>query len=171
MLLSSNNMSDEHFGASRQGKTICWAALLTAAAAGAVHGLFSLYWAMGGGWLLESLGADLIEAFSDSRWLLLRVGLVKIFAGVLPLALARWEWPAPRLSRSACWVGAIVFVLWGGTNTIAGNLVLMGVITPEGGYDGPGMAGHAWLWDPLFLLWGASLTLALLLSPQRRSNR
>lgn len=170
MLLSSNNMSDEHFGASRQGKTICWAALLTAAAAGAVHGLFSLYWAMGGGWLLESLGADLIETFSGSRWLLLPVGLVKIFAGVLPLVLARWEWPAPRLSRSACWVGAIVLVLWGGANTIVGNLVLLGVITPEGGYDGPGMAGHAWLWDPLFLLWGASLTLALLLSPQRRSN-
>ena len=166
-------MSDQDHRArsSRQDNTICWIALLTAAAAGTVHGLFSLYWAMGGDWLLESLGDDLIEAFSDSRWLLLPVGLVKIFAGVLPLVLARWEWPAPRLSRSACWVGAIVLVLWGGANTIAGNLVLMGVITPEGGYDGPGMVGHAWLWDPLFLLWGASLTLALSLTRQRRNNR
>lgn len=119
--------------------------------------------------MLESLGADLIETFADSRWLLLPVGLAKIFAGLLPLMLERWGWPASHLSRSACWIGAIVLVFWGGANTIVGNLVLMRVITPEGGYDGPGMVGHAWLWDPLFLLWGASLVLALTLSRQRRA--
>ena len=164
-------MSDQehHPRSSWDGGTIGRMALWTAAAAGTVHGLFSLYWAMGGGWLLESLGADLIETFADSRWLLLPVGLAKIFAGLLPLMLERWGWPASHLSRSACWIGAIVLVLWGGANTIVGNLVLMGVITPEGGYDGPGMVGHAWLWDPLFLLWGASLMLALALSRQRRA--
>jgi hypothetical protein len=160
---------DPHARFSWDGNTIRRMALLTAAAAGTVHGLFSLYWAVGGDWLLESLGAGLIETFADSRWLLLPVGLAKIFAGVLPLLWARWAWPVPRLSRSACWVGAFVLVLWGGANTIVGNLVLMGVITVEGGYDGPGMVGHAWLWDPLFLLWGASLMLALALSRQRRA--
>src|SRR5699024_7803161 len=162
---------DPHARFSWDGNTIGRMALLTAAAAGTVHGLFSLYWAVGGDWLLESLGADLIETFADSRWLLLPVGLAKIFAGVLPLLWARWAWPVPRLSRSACWVGAFVLVLWGGANTIVGNLVLMGVITVEGGYDGPGMVGHAWLWDPLFLLWGASLVLALSLTRQRRNDR
>jgi len=108
-------MSDQDHRArpSRQGNTICRTALLTTAAAGTVHGVFSLYWSMGGDWLLESLGADLIETFADSRWLL-PVGLAKIFAAVFPLLLARWAWPVPRLSRSACWVGAIVLVLWGG---------------------------------------------------------
>src|SRR5699024_3128897 len=102
-----NAMSDQehHPRSSWDGGTIGRMALWTAAAAGTVHGLFSLYWAMGGGWLLESLGADLIETFADSRWLLLPVGLAKIFAGLFPLLLARWAWPAPRLSRSACWIG------------------------------------------------------------------
>src|SRR5699024_7052662 len=100
---------------------------------------FSLYWAVGGDWLLESLGADLVETFAVSRRLLLPVGLAKVFAGVFPLLLARWAWPVPRLSRSACWVGAFVLVLWVCMITIVGTLVLMGVITVEGGYDGPGM--------------------------------
>jgi hypothetical protein len=144
-------------------------ALLAAAVAGTVHGLFSLYWALGGDWLLESLGHSLNETLADSRWLLLPVGLTKIFAGLLPLLLDGLGWPVRRLSRSACWVGAIGLVLWGGANTGVGNLVLMGVITPDGGYDGPGMVGHAWLWDPLFLIWGASLTLALAASRRHRA--
>lgn len=146
-----------------------WIALLTAAAAGTVHGLFSLYWATGGDWLLESLGQALTATFAESRWLLVPVGLAKIVAGLLPLLLERWTWPAPRLTRSVCWVGAIGLVLWGGANTVVGNLVLMGVIVPEGGYDSPGMVGHAWLWDPLFLIWGTSLAFALVLSRQRRA--
>ncbi|WP_235531315.1 hypothetical protein [Phycicoccus sp. Soil748] len=41
------------------------------------------------------------------------------------------------------------------------NLVLVGAIHPSSGFDRPGMVGHAWLWDPLFLLWGASVVLGL----------
>src|SRR5699024_8187782 len=38
-------------------------ALVVAAVAGVIHGLFSLYWAIGGDWLVESLGHDLQSAF------------------------------------------------------------------------------------------------------------
>ena len=60
------------------------ACVWTACAAGVVHALFSLYWALGGSWLLDTVGAAL--------------------------------------------------------------------------------AGHSWLWDPLFLLWGLALLGYLLLS-------
>jgi hypothetical protein len=55
-------------------------------------------------------------------------------------------------------------VAWGGLNTVTANLVLAGVIRPDGGFDRPGMVGHAYLWDPLFLLWGAALVVALRVS-------
>jgi hypothetical protein len=47
--------------------------------------------------------------------------------------------------------------------------VLAGVIRPEGGDDADAMMQHAYLWDPLFLLWGGALVLSLRLS--RRSLR
>ena len=56
---------------------------------------------------------------------------------------------------------ATVLIFWGGINTVVGNLVLGGAIEPSGGYDRPGMIGHAWLWDPLFLIWGTALAVGL----------
>ncbi len=43
-----------------------------------------------------------------------------------------------------------------------GNLVLAGAVAPDGGYDRAGQVGHAWLWDPLFLVWGIALVVGLL---------
>ena len=61
-----------------------------------------------------------------------------------------------------CWLGAVALLLWGGVNTFTANLVLAGVLNPGDGFDRDGMVGHAWLWDPLFLLWGVALSVALL---------
>ena len=63
--------------------------------------------------------------------------------------------------RGCRWVGAAVLIVWGGLNTVVGNLVLTGVIRPGSGYDRAGMIGHAWLWDPLFLAWGIALVMGL----------
>lgn len=144
-------------------------ALLIAGAAGTIHGLFSLYWAAGGDWLVSTLGRRLVDAFADSRWLLLPVGIVKIAFAVLPSALAKRSWPAREAWRVLCWAGAVVLVVWGAVNTITGNLVLSGAITPDGGYDHAGMVGHAWLWDPLFLIWGLALAVALVLTRHREA--
>ncbi len=92
-----------------------------------MHAAFSLCWALGGRWLLETVGRDALQVSLDSRLL----------------------------------------VLYGGINTGVSNAVLAGWIVPAGGYDSPAMAGHAWLWDPLFLLWGLALGGYLALSRGR----
>ena len=137
---------------------------VAAAALGIVHAAFSLYWAAGGTLLVWSLGDDLVESFRGREWLLAPIGVVKLIGAVAPLALVRWGWPARVGTRSACWLGALVLVIWGGLNTLVGNLVLAGVIRPESGFDRSGMIGHAYLWDPLFLAWGAALTIGLIAS-------
>jgi hypothetical protein len=55
----------------------------------------------------------------------------------------------------------LLLVAYGGLNTVMALAVLSGVITPASGYDVDAMRGHAYLWDPLFLLWGGALVLAL----------
>ncbi|WP_338176391.1 hypothetical protein [Candidatus Dormiibacter inghamiae] len=54
-----------------------------------------------------------------------------------PLALARSGWPARRVTRWTCWLGALLLMGWGGLNTAVGNLVLADVIQPEPASTGP----------------------------------
>lgn len=151
-----------HHGRPRDGRGRgALPALALAAAVGLVHAAFSLYWALGGSWLLETLGVRVVQTFADMRWVLLPVAAVKGGFALLPLWWHTRSWPLARLSRGVSWVGAAILILWGGSNTVVAHLVLGGVITPDGGVDRPGMLGHAWLWDPLFLLWGAALAVGL----------
>ncbi|WP_203567878.1 hypothetical protein [Aestuariimicrobium ganziense] len=66
--------------------------------------------------------------------------------------------------------GAAVLVGCGGLNTAVANLVLAGVLPRGDDFDRAGMVGHAWLWDPLFLLWGVALVVGLWATRQRRSS-
>lgn len=141
---------------------------VAAAVFGVIHAGFSLYWSAGGTFLLGSLGTSLLETFSSHRWVLVPVGLFKLLAAFAPMVLAFHDWPVRRLSRVMCWMGALVLMLWGGLNTVVGNLVLAGVIQPSGGFDRQGMIGHAYLWDPLFLLWGLALAFGLRASAANR---
>ena len=131
---------------------------------GAVHAGFSLYWAAGGTLLVWSLGTGLVERFRGRDWLLVPIGVVKLVAAVAPLVMARSGWPGRRIARSTCWLGALVLVVWGGLNTVVANLVLAHIIHSTSGFDRPGMVGHAYLWDPLFLAWGTALMIGLLAS-------
>jgi hypothetical protein len=146
------------------------AAFTVAAVVGLVHGGVSIYWGTGGAWLVDTLGEDLVEQWQQHPGVLLPVGVVKILAALLPLLLLRapdkpvqpgqpvfWH----RRLRVVSWAGAVLLILWGGVNTVTGNLVLSGIVEPDGGYDRDGMVGHAWLWDPLFLVWGAALAVGL----------
>lgn len=141
-----------------------------AAAAGMTHGLFTLYWAVGGNWLVSTLGSQLVATFADRRYLLLAVAAVKLGFAVLPLLLLRRGSLGRRPWRVLCWAGAAVLVAWGGLNTVTGNLVLAGLVQPAGGYDHDGMVGHAWLWDPLFLVWGGALMVGLLVTRVSRRH-
>lgn len=145
--------------------------LVAASVLGTIHAGFSLYWAGGGTLLVWSLGSNLVDTFRGREWLLAPIGAVKLLAAVGPLVLDRSDWPARRAARSACWLGAVLLMIWGGANTAVGSLVLAGVIQPDAGFDRPGMIGHAYLWDPLFLAWGAALTVGLLASHRQATRR
>lgn len=136
-------------------------AFVVAAVAGTAHGLFSLYWAAGGTWLVGTLGTDIVQTFADTLWLLLPVGILKVGFALLPLLLARHGQPIAGVVRLVLWLGAGTLVVWGGLNTVIAHLVLAGAIQPAGGYDHQGMVGHAWIWDPLFLIWGVALAVGL----------
>lgn len=132
-----------------------------AAVIGVVHSAATVYWASGGTWLLWTLGSRVVETFSDRLWLLWPGVLVKLALAIVPAVLVRLCWPAPRAPQMLMWAASVVLIVWGGLNTVVGNLVLAGVIRPGGGYDRNAMIGHAWLWDPLFLVWGVALACAL----------
>lgn len=147
---------------------------------GAVHAGFSLYWAAGGRRLLATVGQWAVDlAASSPRTAALGLGAVaavKLLAAAIPVAVAHGRLPWRRFWRGASWAGGVLLVVYGGLNTVVALAVLAGAVRPAGGYDATAMAGHAHLWDPLFLLWGAALVLSLWLSrgapapapPQRR---
>ncbi len=146
-------MSDVRVGARRAADL--------AAVLGMAHSAATVYWACGGTWLLWTLGARILDAFDDRLWLLWPGALAKLFVAIVPAVLVRRWWPAPRLLRVLMWAAAVVLIVWGAANTVVGNLVLAGLVRPDGGYDRAAMIGHAWLWDPLFLAWGIALGAAL----------
>lgn len=130
-------------------------ALLVAALAGILHGAASIYWGLGGQWLLETVGDQVTGQFAGFGWVIIVVGLVKVAFALSPLLLdGRW-W------RLFHWCGAAVLVAWGGLNTVVINLVLAGVLPRGEDFDYAAMTGHGWLWDPLFLLWGLALAVGL----------
>jgi len=138
-----------------------WVACL----AGVVHAGFSAYWAAGGRRLLSTVGQWAVDLSEGSRVAtgvgLGLVALVKLLAAVVPVAVAYGRVPGRALWRGVSWVGGLLLVVYGGVNAVVSNAVLIGAIRPDGGYDADAMKGHAYLWDPLFLLWGSALVLSL----------
>ncbi|WP_258070782.1 DUF3995 domain-containing protein [Pseudoclavibacter sp. AY1F1] len=136
--------------------------VLVAAAIGLVHAAFSAYWAIGGTWLLSTIGAIAVEfsnrAPLESGLMLGAVALAKALAALIPVAVDAQRMPWPRVWRAISWVGGGGIVLYALVNIVVSGAVLLGVLVPDGGYDRDAMIGHALLWDPLFLVWGLALT-------------
>lgn len=140
---------------------------------GLVHAAFSLYWALGGRWLIDTVGvwaADAAERHPFATGLtLLVVVCAKATFALAPVLVATGRigrgWREHRGLLRAGWVisaaGATLLMVYGGLYTAVGWLVLSGVVTADGGYDRSAMLGHAALWDPLFLAWGALLAAGL----------
>ncbi|MGH3266470.1 MAG: DUF3995 domain-containing protein, partial [Trebonia sp.] len=135
--------------------------LLGAAAAGLVHGAFSLYWALGGRWLLDTVGAWAIDladrAPASAAVLLLAIAGVKIGGALCPLLNEAGRLPGSvRIWRRVFLVGALLLIGYGGLNTIGAwiGIVIERTATAS-------RFGHAALWDPLFLLWGVLLLLGI----------
>jgi hypothetical protein len=156
-------------------RTPARAAVSIACAVGLLHAASSFYWAFGGRWLLSTVGEWALAAADRSpvqaSFLLGVIGLVKAAAAVIPLAVAFHRMPWVRFWRIVSWIGGTFLIAYGGLNVVVSSAVLLGVIRPEGGFDADAMIGHALLWDPLFLIWGAALVVWLrLTAPHRRSD-
>lgn len=136
----------------------------TAAVLGLLHALPSVYWALGGTWLLSTVGPWAEELHRrqpiGAGMALLAVAAVKAAVALLPLLVHRGRWPAARRRwRGLSWVAAVILIGYGLANEIAGALALSGV---WGDVEHPAAVwGHVCVWDPLFALWGAALAAGL----------
>lgn len=140
-----------------------------AATAGVVHAAFSAYWALGGDWLLATVGAWAVDYVSRepaiSAVLLLTVAAVKSLVALGPVLLCRhrlqrhrrWH----RLLVVGAWTSAAVLTVYGAANSVAAWLVLGGAVDTTAPIERDAMIGHGFLWDPLFLAWGLLLGAGL----------
>lgn len=149
---------------------LVWAA----GVAGTLHAGFSLYWALGGQWLLATVGKWAVElsvqAPLESGLALTAVATAKLLAAAIPVGVAYGRLPWRGVWRPVAWGGGSILVVYGGANTVVSCAVLAGLLRPPEGYDVAAMIGHAWLWDPLFFVWGAALVASLWYSRSRPAS-
>src|SRR3984885_5251361 len=137
---------------------------------GLAYAAISFYWAVGGRWLLNTVGISLSQSGQAGHLAVLLAGwgaaAVKAVAALLPL-LAIGVWPRSanrglrRLARVLTWIEAAILVGYGLVLTASGLLVQAGVIKTAAHADRLAMKWHAYLWDPWFLIWGIFVFLAL----------
>lgn len=146
-------------GQHRSGSGLIWGA----AALGLLNAAPSVYWALGGDALLDTIGQWLVDLRGRSPVLigsgLLGIALGKSAAAVIPL-VAVHELAARRvlwwnLSR----IVALALILYGAAGTAINlGLLLWPGLTLE---DPTARWGQALLWYPMLLLWGLVLSLGL----------
>jgi Protein of unknown function (DUF3995) len=146
---------------------------------GLLYAAISVYWAVGGTWLLDTVGASLVQAARGaSAGVLFAVwaaAVLKVIATVLPLLAvhaaappgSRWR----RVLRVLTWVEAVILVLYGLVLTATGLLVQSGLVATDATADHRALRWHAYLWDPWFLVWGLLVTAALWRSRRLASGR
>lgn len=141
---------------------------LAAAVPGVLHGVASLYWATGGTFLADTVGQWALDMYRADPVavgaMLAVIGVAKLIAAAVPIANDAGRLPAPRVWRGLTWAGAVGIILWGLQGMVGGLLQLAGVWPLT---DRMGAIGHAFLWDPLFALWGGLLVGALVRTRKR----
>lgn len=135
---------------------------------GLVHAAWSLYWALGGSWMLDTVGqwavVSQLQTPRQTFFILLLIGLVKIAAATIPVAVEYGTMGGRAFWRVISWTGGVGLVLYGGVYAGSALAVLTGLLVPEDGYSPRVMMGHAFLWDPLFFTWGLTLVISLVLT-------
>jgi len=146
-----------------------------ACGAGMAYAAVSVYWALGGTWLLDTVGGTLEQQGRvGNPGIILAVcaaAVLKVIGAIVPLgAVGMTSGQATiagrRQVRVLAWLEAATLTIYGLVLTVAGLLVQSGAITPAASADHRALAWHAYLWDPWFLLWGALVAAALARSRQ-----
>jgi len=145
----------------RAGTPAAYAAAVLAFAYAAV----SLYWALGGRLLLDTVGGTVVQVARDGGVPAVLLGLtatvLKVAGGLLALALVRpWGRAIPRRWLLVCSAGAsAVLTGYGGLLVAAGTLALTGAVHADIA-DRTALRWHVAVWDMWFLLWGLLLATA-----------
>jgi Protein of unknown function (DUF3995) len=140
---------------------------------GLAYAGISVYWGLGGSWLLDTVGGTLeAQGRAGSASVVLAVWAaagLKVVAAILPLLATGSVLRPARLRwlRILAWVEAVILTLYGLVLTAAGLLVQSGVLSTSANADHRALAWHAYLWDPWFLLCGLLVTTALLRTPKQ----
>lgn len=134
---------------------------VVAAVCGLLHAAPSLYWASGGRALLPTVGSFAVELAESGEpgvvAMLLAVGLLKAAGALVPL-IDHLRPPAHAWVRTVSWIGVALLLVWGGAGMVG---AWVGLLTGTATVAQPAVVGHALLWDPLFVAWGAALAVAL----------
>jgi hypothetical protein len=127
----------------------------------------SAFWAMGGTWLLDTVGGSLAQAgrrrglgLITLVWVTVVLKLVAAALGLLVV----YSWvPAPydRYVRWAAWTAAVCLTGYGAVLTFVGLLLQTGIVAIPRNADRHALRWHAFLWDPWFLVWGVALIVAI----------
>jgi Protein of unknown function (DUF3995) len=143
---------------------------------GLAYAAISAYWALGGTWLLDTVGIALSKPGQAGRTAALltawAAAVVKAIAAVLPLlAVGGWTLVADqgwlRPVRVLAWIEAVILTGYGLVLTVTGLLVQAGIVAAAADADHRALRWHAYLWDPWFLVWGILVVIALLRSRPR----
>jgi hypothetical protein len=157
-----------------------WRLAQAACVAGLAYAAISVYWALGGTWLLDTVAGTLgQQGRAGNLGIILAVwaaAALKIIGAIVPLAAAgvtpgQATAARRRQMRGLAWLEAAILTVYGLALTGAGLLVQSGAIARAASADHRALAWHAYLWDPWFLLWGVLVTAALVRSRQPRAAR
>lgn len=140
-----------------------WGLARAACAVGVVYAGVSVYWGLGGTWLVDTVGGSLAKrgragdaAVLGAVW---GAAVLKLIAAWLPIAAVRA--PGQRKVWVLAWLAAGILVLYGLVLSAVGWLVQAGVVRAAAHADHRALAWHAYLWDPWFLVWGLLIAWAL----------
>jgi hypothetical protein len=142
---------------------------------GLAYAAISVYWALGGTWLLDTVGGTLEQqGRTGNPGIILAVcaaAVLKVIGAIVPPAAVgvtsgQATIARRRRVRVLAWLEAAILTIYGLVLTVAGLLVQSGAIAPAASADRRALAWHAYLWDPWFLLWGVLVAAALARSRQ-----
>jgi Protein of unknown function (DUF3995) len=126
----------------------------------------SVYWALGGNFGVETLGATISTQAKERDpqfvvvlWI---TAVLKVLGGLLPLGMVRgWARPIPRrLLLLGTWAAGIFMILYASANFGARAIMALGLIDTPDSMRTSGARWHLWFWNSWWMLGGILYVIA-----------